>query len=352
MLKSKKLFFSIAIFGLFLLALEAGLRLVYFQLKAESPLAVITTARMAKNYYLRRLAKKHVFDYNLPNGIYNAFWTETGREIRSLFFKEYESHFAKLVDGVDSIDSKLIVLYIPSGRSWDDNLSLQECRPFFRELAQKYGAGFCDLTDEFTSLPIEAVTLLPEDAHMSRYGNLLVAEKLGKTIEEYEGCKAEFHFDKRPALFGDIEPNHNQIWDYNPSMLYRVQANSTGFRGTLEVTFPKKKQRILCLGDSQTFGVFLENKFLYTSILNRKYKDKEFFNAAKAGYGIVEELELFEERAKYIEPDITVLQVLDNDINGLFYFKKTDYSRKSIVFEPTKPELDFIEKVRELAGKK
>ena len=65
----------------------------------------------------------------------------------------------------------------------------------------------------------------------------------------------------------------------------------------------------------------------------------------------MEEKSLFEDRARYIEPDITVLQVLDNDIYGLFYYKKMDFGRKGEIFEPTKLELDFIEAVRKDAGK-
>ncbi len=325
--------------------------MAYFQVRAKSPFAIVTSVHTARNWYLRRLAESRKQNYDLPAGVYNAFWTETGSAIRFHFFKQYEEYFSRLVQEVQSIQSKLIVLYIPSGLSWENNLSIGQCRPFFRDLALSHGAEFCDLTNEFLALPIEAVTLLPENGHMSRFGNMLLAEKLGKALQKYDGYTADFHFDKRPELYGDLEANHDQVWDYNPSMLYRVQVNSYGLRGKLEVLFPKEKQRILCLGDSQTFGPYLDNKFIYTELLNRKFEGKEFFNAGKSGYGIVEELSLLEERAKYIEPDITVLQVLDNDIYGLFYFKRTDFNRKSEIYKPTKLELDFLEAVRQQADK-
>jgi len=54
----------------------------------------------------------------------------------------------------------------------------------------------------------------------------------------------------------------------------------------------------------------------------QKYSDKEVINAGVAGYTITDEVSLFVERAKYVEPDITILQVLDNNLHDLLYFKR------------------------------
>jgi len=61
-------------------------------------------------------------------------------------------------------------------------------------------------------------------------------------------------------------------------MPFRVFINGQGFRNTFEIYFPKKKQRILVLGDSYTSGIYLPNNSTYTEFLNREFQDKEFIS--------------------------------------------------------------------------
>ncbi len=342
-----KLKISLLIFlGLFL-ATEIGLRAIYFQVKAMSSLALVTTFRTIKTKYRLNQARKRQHDFNLPLDLYDKFWSPEGKKILAHFSTKYERYFTELADSVKRIGSKFIVLYTPSGKRWENNQAMLYSQAFFSEISSKVGAGFVDLSPVFTSYPIEAVTFMPEDGHMNRFGHDLVARKLESYIEKIDpGYRSGYVFSDRQDIFGDLTPNHNEIWEFNPRLPYRVQTNRQGLRNKAEVSFPKTRQRILVLGDSQTFGVFVDNYFTYVEILNRKFKDKEFFNAGKAGYSVPEELSLFNERARYIEPDITILQVLDNDLYGLFYFQRTNYNRKGRIFESTELENEFIEKIR------
>ena len=108
------------------------------------------------------------------------------------------------------------------------------------------------------------------------------------------------------------------------------------------LTFPKKKQKILILGDSYTFGPYLPNYHVYPNLLDKKYSDKEIINAGVAGYTITDESSLFMERAKCVEPDITVLQVLDRDLHDLFYFKRNQFDRNGKVHTPSRLEEEFL----------
>jgi hypothetical protein len=53
------------------------------------------------------------------------------------------------------------------------------------------------------------------------------------------------------------------------------------------------------------------------------------------------------ERAKYVEPDITIIQVLENDIPDLFYFERNEFDRKKRTFQPSQAELDLMKAIRE-----
>lgn len=345
---AKKLKYSSIIFLLFLLILETGLRVAYFQVKADSPLAIITAVRTAEDYYVRKLANLLKGKQNLPPNIYDSLWTAKGARVLKKFSEAYEKDFSRLVKETEAVGSKLIVLYIPSGKSWEENRALEYCRDFFQALARSYGVDFCDVTDDFLRYPIEAVTFIPLDGHMSRFGNKLVAQRLADFILKYDSYRSGYKFTERPKMFGDLIPNDNDIVVWRPSVLpFRITTNSQGLRSSRDVVFPKQKQRVLLLGDSNTFGVYLDNYHTYSEILNRKFEDKEFFNAARCGYTISDELTLFVERARYIEPDITVLQVLDNDLYGLFYFNLNSYSRNERNFEPSEIEREFIEELRQ-----
>jgi lysophospholipase L1-like esterase len=128
-------------------------------------------------------------------------------------------------------------------------------------------------------------------------------------------------------------------------MPYQVITNIQGLRMEYDLTFPKQKQRILILGDSFTFGPYLSNHHCYPNLLDKKYSDKEIINAGKAGYTVTDEVSLFMERAKYVEPDITVLQVLENDIEELFYFLKNQYNRKGRTFKPSQEEIELMQQL-------
>jgi hypothetical protein len=98
-----------------------------------------------------------------------------------------------------------------------------------------------------------------------------------------------------------------------------------------EVTFPKHKQRVLVLGDSFTFGLHLSNDATFPAILAEKAPNLEVINAGYPGYTIVDEADLFVERARFTEPDIVLLQVLDNDVYGMLSVMRNVFGRRRIV---------------------
>lgn len=352
--------FSVVVAGFLILCLEVGARIFYYQSHARYPLALQGTIVTVKNRVrkveatlqvnrtvnqLHKLglqvneeqgfAPQEAVRLKLVEGLYSA----QGATVLNKFRREYEEVFAEFVREAESIHTRICVLYIPPIYAGSELHN----RQFYRELVQKYHVDYVDCTEEMQMYPADWVTLLPEDAHLSRLGNQVVAQTVSAYIDRYTDYQSSVTFVERPAKFGDLNPKYdNKIWDMLPQLPFQVTSNSQGLRMDYELTFPKQKQRILILGDSFTFGSYLPNVHCYPNLLDTHYPEKEVINAGIGGYTITDEASLFIEKAKYVEPDITILQVLENDIPGLFYFMKNQFDRKNRVFTPSPEEVEFI----------
>jgi lysophospholipase L1-like esterase len=327
------------------------LRVGYFQIHSQNKLAIISLYDSLKYSITKKIAERKVKSLSLPKGISEALYSDMGKDMLIELKINYEKYFKELVLQSGLIKSKLIVLYIPSIFNGDLFHIRDDNRKFFLSLCNKYDVDFLDVTETFMKYPAEIVTLLPENAHLSRYGNQILAEEISKYISKYDNYFSKHKLLNRPKLLGDLKPNDNSIWIIEQNMPYIVITNAQGLRSENNVTFPKNKQRILNLGDSLTFGPYLANHDTYPELLNKKYNNKEFFNGGVAGYTIAQESELFTERAKYIEPDITILEVLDNDITGLFSFGMNVYDRHRIIHKPSFNEIQLLERLRKAPKK-
>jgi hypothetical protein len=156
-----------------------------------------------------------------------------------------------------------------------------------------------------------------------------MADALISFLEPYLGHRSEVIYHTRPELLGDLKQNYNSIWTIDPEMPYRVITNSQGLRKKADVIFPKsnEKTRILFIGDSFTFGPYLDNHDGYPQLVEQKTENIEAINAGIAGYTVCDEYSYFADRGKYIEPDIVVLQVVDNDLYGFFPHKQEAFCR-------------------------
>jgi hypothetical protein len=81
-----------------------------------------------------------------------------------------------------------------------------------------------------------------------------------------------------------------------------------------DLAFPKTKQRMLFMGDSGFFFPFMDNKNIASIILQEKFPNIEFINSCNWGYAIDDHITLFEQRAKYTEPDVVFMQTSASDI--------------------------------------
>ena len=101
-----------------------------------------------------------------------------------------------------------------------------------------------------------------------------------------------------------------------------IEINQAGYRGRL--CDPNTKEpdtvRVICIGDSVTMGVFLQDDETYCfqleQLLNRENvwgKRWEVLNFGTLGYNTINEVELLKEKGLSYHPDLVILQYCFND---------------------------------------
>jgi len=132
----------------------------------------------------------------------------------------------------------------------------------------------------------------------------------------------------------DLDPNVDYFYLQSIDHPYRVVTNSVGLRRKTEISTikPSGVYRIYCLGDSFTFGPYLNNHETYPNLLEEMLNNNdagakyEALNAGVSGYTLRQELGLFVERGYRSHPDLVILQVLDNDVPD---YEELKYPRPS-----------------------
>jgi len=347
----KKIIFSILPLLILFCCTETALRFAYFQKFGKNRLAIVSFYREAKYRVLLAVAKYKGDQVALPliirENLKKELLGDKGKELFKLFQAEFTENLKEFAKQAEKVGSKFCVIYIPPYDK--DSLSKKFnmiSNNFFNKVCIENNISFISLQDLIKEYPKEIVMLLPEDPHLSRFGNRMIAKKLGQFIDNQFGDhKTNIQLANPPKLFGDLQPNLNVIKDEKRQLPYRLVTNSQGLRMDYYLSFPKKKQRILIMGPSYTFGPYVPNSHTYAGYLNYFYPEKEFINAAKAGYYISDSLSLFIDRSKFIEPDITILQVGNRDI-VTFTYKKNLMNRNRFVYEPTEIEKNFLNELK------
>jgi len=111
--------------------------------------------------------------------------------------------------------------------------------------------------------------------------------------------------------------NHN--W-FRP---YEISINSHGLRGPEFTLDQKNKLRALVLGDSITFGIYVNDDETFCRLLEEKSRKAriplEVLNGGVDGYWPSNELRWFSSKGVFFKPDIVILVLfVGNDITGEF----------------------------------
>lgn len=257
--------------------------------------------------------------------------------------ERYKNNIAELNSKIEATGAKLIVAYITPEIGNSTTPAQREGKPFIESICTEIGAEFVDLTANLKDKDPKEVTNMPIDGHWSKTGAKIIATDLEPVLAKYDAQKATATYTQRPALFGDLKANQDEVLDGGKNLPYRLQTNSQGLRMDFDLAFPKTKQRVLFMGDSGFFFPFMDNKDIVNALLQAKYTNKEFVNSCNWGYGIDDQVSLFDERVKYTEPDVVILQTSGTDIMDMYFSHRNRFGRTKKAFQPSAAEKAFYE---------
>jgi hypothetical protein len=121
---------------------------------------------------------------------------------------------------------------------------------------------------------------------------------------------------------GVFRPGSDITVTWPPELAYRVHINALGLRGPeIERTPRQGRTRILALGDSNTFGFYLEEAETWPARLEAKLRaagvDAEVVNGGCGAWSIDSETEFLIERGLALSPDRVLVQFFPNDLGDL-----------------------------------
>ncbi len=125
-------------------------------------------------------------------------------------------------------------------------------------------------------------------------------------------------------------------WRTVPNMnLNGVRTNSAGMRSPHEFSeeWTRGRRRLLLVGDSYTFGSFVEDEISYHQVLGRDHlPDWEILNLGVAGYGPDQALLLYEQVGRRYRPDVAVFGFYDRGFFRLFQ-RFRSYAKPRLVLD-------------------
>jgi hypothetical protein len=140
----------------------------------------------------------------------------------------------------------------------------------------------------------------------------------GRVTVESVHTASEKDFDRIPGAF---EPGQHLTETPHPKLIHHVSINSLGYRGPeINRKKPPGVVRILCLGDSGTYGHYVNDNetfpFYLQQMFVREHLPVEIINAGVPDTTIVDQF-YYLKRSIEIEPDIVILTFSENDIDDL-----------------------------------
>ena len=143
---------------------------------------------------------------------------------------------------------------------------------------------------------------------------------------------ARVFFDGTPAVLirTPLDDWNNKMWPSvfrtHPKLLWELRpdldvpfdgvgdrTDSRGLRNAAEIGEKTSVRRILCLGDSCTYGLGVAIGSVWPTVLAREH-GYDVINAGVPGYSTYQALRLFEDRCRDLEQDVIVLGFGVNDV--------------------------------------
>jgi hypothetical protein len=265
---------------------------------------------------------------------------DSGMAVYAICKQRYADQLTALKKEADAIGAKLVVTILSPEIGESVTKSTREGIPFIMETAAALGLEAYDLTTPLAGYTAKQITQMPLDGHWSAGGSKIVAALYQPLIAAAKGVRSSKTFTdaERPATFGDLDPDQDVALDGGKNIPYQLITNSQGLRMKTPLVFPKTKQRVLLLGDSQVYSPFLDNDQIFTNLLQEQFPDTEIMNAGVIGYTLDDCVGLLAEKAKFSEPDLIILVTNPNDIGDFYFTQRNRMARSKKAFVPTATE--------------
>jgi hypothetical protein len=297
--------------------------------KAETPALAISNERdaLAKIYY--EIPREQLAEDPIVM-----------KELR----QRYKKYMIEMNKKVKATGSKFVIMYLTAGVGQNETPLHAMGRTFLETTCKELKIDFVDVTCGLIGKDATEITYYPKDGHFSKAGAKLIEKELESIIPNYTKYRSSTTYTQRPSVFGDQAPLQDAILDGGKELPYRLKTNTQGLRMNYDLTFPKAKQRMLFMGDSGFFFPFMDNKNIASVMLQDKFPDIEFVNSCNWGYAIDDHITLFEQRAKYTEPDVVFMQTSASDIIDMFFSNRNLLSRNPEAWIPSVAEKAFYER--------
>jgi len=123
---------------------------------------------------------------------------------------------------------------------------------------------------------------------------------------------------------GPLLPGQSFTDRFKMGLPYKISVGNIGFRGPdITIQKPAGTYRILCLGDSYTFGAYVNDDQTWPFQLETRLREEspdhpvQVINAGISGFTIVDELGFLKEHGLDLKPDAVVLAFVLNDLADL-----------------------------------
>ena len=257
----------------------------------------------------------------------------------------YKADAARLKQQIEATGAKLVFMCLtPEIKGATE--AARYGAPYIAQVCSELGIEYIDFAPIVAKKSPKEITQWPHDGHWSKAGAAYIADNLAPIIKKYSNVTSTVTYkdSERPETFGDFAPSTDEIRDGGKDMPYHVKANAQGVRMDYDIKFPKKKKHILFMGDSGIFCPFLNNEFTITGVLQKLFPDDVIMNTGVIGYTLDDAVTLWNEKAKYSEPDIVFVQTNGGDILDYYFSYRNHLSRTHKPYLPSQLEEDFYKK--------
>lgn len=136
--------------------------------------------------------------------------------------------------------------------------------------------------------------------------------------------------------YGDLLPNLDVVERLLPAHPYWLKTNSVGLRNTDELNDDPDVFRVLAVGDSFMYGMYVHNPLTFPArleeTLNERLKTRvQVLNAGMPGYTITDELAYLRDKGLALQPDLVILGFYTNDVFDLYPTMRQYFARPVVM---------------------